>query len=49
MDQMGEQPRGGGSTASGLTVSRGEAAVESGFDVVVDGWGEYEDIEMPLN
>ena len=48
-DQMAQQPRGGVITVSGLTVSREEAAVESGFDVVVDGWGEYEDIEMPLN
>lgn len=48
-DQMAQQPRGGVITVSGLTVSREEASVESGFDVVVNGWGEYEDIEMPLN
>lgn len=47
-DQMAQQPRGGVITVSGLSVSREEAENESGFDVVVDGWGEYEDIDLPL-
>lgn len=48
-DQMAQQPRGGVITVSGLSVSREEAEIESGFDVEVNGWGEYEDIELPLN
>ena len=48
-DQMARQPRGGVITVSGLTVSREEAAGDAGFDITVGDWGEYEDIELPLN
>ena len=48
-DQLATQPRGGVITVSGLTVTDEEAGSESGFVVDVDGWGEYEDIELPLN
>ena len=48
-DQLSQQPRGGVITVSGLTVSDAEAGGDAAFDVNVDGWGEYEDIELPLN
>lgn len=48
-DQLATQPRGGVITVSGLTVTDEEAGSDSGFVVDVDGWGEYEDIELPLN
>lgn len=48
-DQIATQPRGGVITVGGLAISDDEAAGEGGFDVDVDGWGEYEDIELPLN
>lgn len=48
-DQMDSQPRGGVITVDGLTVSDAEAGGNAGFDVTVEGWGEYEDIELPLD
>ena len=48
-DQLATQPRGGVITVSGLTVTDEEAGSDSGFVVDVDGWGEYADIELPLN
>ena len=48
-DQLAVQPRGGVITVSGLTVTEEEAGGDAGFDVDVEGWGEYEDIELPLN
>lgn len=48
-DQLTDQPRGGVITVSGLIVTDEEASSDSGFVVDVDGWGEYEDIELPLN
>lgn len=48
-DQVAAQPRGGVIVVSGIVVSGEEAGGGSGFDVDVDGWGAYEDIEMPLN
>ncbi|MCD7795622.1 MAG: DUF5119 domain-containing protein [Alistipes sp.] len=48
-DQMASQPRGGVITVTGLTVTDDEAAGDAGFDVDVDGWGDYEDIDLPLN
>ena len=48
-DQLASQPRGGVITVSGLTVTDDEAGGDAGFQVDVEGWGEYEDIEIPLN
>ena len=47
-EQMADQPRGGVITVSGLTISAGEIGSSGGFDVDVDGWGDYEDIVLPL-
>lgn len=49
-DQVERQPHGGVIVISGLEVEASEGATSSGgFDVTVDDWGEYEDIELPLN
>lgn len=48
-DQLTTQPRGGVITVSGLTVTDDEAGGDAGFDVDVEGWGEYEDIVLPLD
>ena len=49
-DQVAGQPRGGVIVVSGISVSDEEGDEGSGsFDVTVDGWGEYVDIELPLN
>ena len=48
-DQLASQPRGGVITVSGLSVTDEEAGGDAGFEVDVEGWGEYEDIELPLN
>ena len=48
-EQMADQPRGGVITVSGLTISAGEIGSSGGFDVDVDGWGDYEDIVLPIN
>lgn len=47
-DQMTAQPRGGVIRVGGLIVTDEEASSESGFEVEVDGWGEFEDIELEL-
>lgn len=48
-DQVSKQPHGGVIVLSGLEVSESEGATSSGaFDVTVDDWGEYEDINIPL-
>ena len=47
-DQVEAQPRGGVIVVEGLSISEGEGGGEAGFDVDVDGWGDYEDIELPL-
>lgn len=48
-DQMAKQPRGGVIIVKGITISDEEGMEGgSGFDVDVDGWGEHEDIDMPL-
>ncbi len=46
-DQIEKQPRGGVIRVSGLRIEDEEGLVDSGFDVSVGDWGEYEDIEMP--
>lgn len=48
-EQLAQQPRGGVITVSGLEVSEQEAGGGAGFDAEVEGWGEFEDIELPLN
>lgn len=48
-DQVAAQPRGGVIVVSGIEISDEEGqAGGSGFDATVDGWGEYEDIELPM-
>ena len=48
-DQMSDQPRGGVIRVGGIVVDESDFPTEGGgFDVDVDGWGEYEDIELPL-
>ena len=48
-DQVEKQPHGGVIVLKGLEVSESEGATSGGaFDVVVDDWGPYEDIELPL-
>ncbi len=47
--QMGKYPHGGVIIASGLIITDEEGgAAGGGFQVDVDGWGEYEDIPLPL-
>ena len=48
-DQLASQPRGGVITVDGLSVTNEEAGGDAGFHVEVEGWGAYEDIELPLN
>ncbi len=48
-DQVERQPQGGVIVVSGIEISDEEGTEGgSGFDVDIDGWGEYEDIELPL-
>ncbi len=48
-DQVKAQPQGGVIVVKGIEVPKEEGeAGGSGFDVSVDGWGEYEDIVIPL-
>ena len=47
-EQVAGQPRGGVITVSGLEISDSEAGTGSGFDVTVEGWGEFQDIVLPL-
>ena len=47
--QMASQPHGGVITVSGLVITDEEGgAAGGGFQVDVDGWGDYEDIPLPL-
>ena len=49
-EQVEAQPRGGVIVVDGLVVTEDEGGgVGGGFDVDVGDWGEYEDIELPLN
>lgn len=45
--QMQRQPRGGVITVSGLYVIDEESQVESGFEVDVDDWGDWTDVDLP--
>ena len=47
-EQVAGQPRGGVITVSGLEISDSEAGTGSGFEVTVEGWGEFQDIVLPL-
>ncbi len=48
-DQVKQQPRGGVITVTGIVVSDEDGTEGSGgFNPDVDGWGDYEDIEMPF-
>lgn len=48
-DQVQAQPHGGVIVVSGIVVKASEGGQTSGgFDVEVDGWGNYEDILLPL-
>ncbi len=46
-DQMRNQPRGGVITVDGIYVIDEDSQVDSGFEVDVDDWGEYEDVQLP--
>ncbi len=45
--QMLNQPRGGVITVGSIHVINNSTQVDSGFDVDVDDWGEYEDVILP--
>lgn len=48
-DQVAAQPQGGVIVVSGIEIPDEEGMEGgSGFDVDVDGWGEFEDIELPF-
>lgn len=48
-DQVAAQPQGGVILVSGIEISDEEGMEGgSGFDVDIEDWGEYEDIELPL-
>ncbi len=48
-DQVAVQPQGGIIFVSGIKIDKEEGeAGGAGFDVDVDDWGEYEDVEIPL-
>ena len=48
-DQVQAQPQGGVIVVKGISISDAEGTEGgSGFDVSVDGWGDYEDIDLPL-
>lgn len=48
-DQVRRQPQGGVITVKDITVTDEEGRGDgSGFDIKVDGWGEFADIELPL-
>lgn len=49
-DQLSQQPRGGIVVVQDIEISDEDGQEGSGgFDVDVEGWGDYEDIELPLN
>ena len=48
-DQVAAQPEGGVIVVKDIEITDEEGQTGgSGFDVTVDGWGEFEDIELPL-
>lgn len=49
-DQMADQPRGGVILVKDIVVDDEDGTEGSpGFEPDIDGWGEYEDIELPVN
>jgi hypothetical protein len=51
-DQVALQPQGGVITIDGIEIDEPESVSNgssSGFDVTVDGWGEYQDYTLPIN
>lgn len=48
-DQLADQPRGGVIEVGGIEIGNEDISTDSGFDVKVDDWGEYEDIDLPIN
>lgn len=46
-DQMRNQPRGGVISVDGIYIVVEDGKVDTGFDVNVDDWGEYEDVQLP--
>jgi hypothetical protein len=50
-DQVSMQPQGGIIFIDGISIEPSDTegvGTASGFDVTVDGWGEYQDITLPL-
>lgn len=47
-DQMADQPRGGIIEVGGIELGEEDISNDSGFDVNVSDWGEYEDIDLPI-
>lgn len=47
-DQIARQPQGGVIKISGIRVEDEQNQYESGFDVDVSGWGNHEDIDLPV-
>lgn len=47
-EQLKNQPRGGVITVKGIRIEDEEAKFASGFSVDVSGWGEHEDIDLPV-
>ena len=47
-DQLAGQPRGGAIHVSGLRIEDDESSSDSGFDVDLDGWGNDEEIDLPV-
>lgn len=48
-EQINNQPQGGVIVVSGIEISDDDGKQgSSGFDVGVDGWGEFEDVVIPL-
>lgn len=48
-DQMEKQPRGGIIEIKGIEITKEDAAIDSVFDVDIDDWGDYEDVDLPLD
>ncbi|MDE6559146.1 MAG: DUF5119 domain-containing protein, partial [Muribaculaceae bacterium] len=48
-DQIANQPRGGVIKVSGLRVEDKDSSTPTGFNVVVDDWGDRVDIDLPVS
>ncbi len=47
-DQLSDQPRGGVIHVGNIEINENDASIDSGFDVNIDDWGEYEGIDLPI-